>query len=903
MIGEQAAFAVQRLHQHEERRQARRHVEVGALVAQLPVDLRQRRGPKPPPAVGKIEVHQHRVAAIELEQRCQAGARIGDRRERRDDQRHRRGHRLVGLPVAPGRAHRQRILADGNRQSQRDAEVDRDRAHGVVERRVLARLSRRRHPVGRQLDLTQVADARSREIGNRLGDRHAPRSRGVDQRDRRALADGHRFARVAREIRERDRDVGDRHLPGTDHRIARAESADGAIADRDQKGLVGDRRQLQHAIGRLADVDAVELQRRQPSRKALDITLHLRRLAEDHVERNVDRRVAEMRVVDDQAPLGIRTADDGVGAAFAGADRIEARKVPGGDRQNVALLRLVAPDLARGHARLLGGHRAQVAAAADTTAVHQLGKRIREPAGAHVVDRHDRIGLAQLPAAIDHLLRAALHFGVAALHRIEIEVGGIGAGRHRRRSAAAHADQHAGPAELDQQHALGQCALLHVDVGDVAHAARDHDRLVIAAPLPVDLELEGPEIAGEIGTPEFVVVRRRADRALGHDRKRRRDALRLADPAPLPSPPGRGVGGEGRDLPSPSGRGVGGEGQLPWLRQLGNPQVRHRVPDEPRLRLRTPARRTLVADLAARTRRRAGKRRDRGRMVVRLDLHQDLREPAMRRIAAVCARMEALDDRAFDDRCIVLVCDERALRMRRMRRADHREQALRLLDTVDAPGGIEDLVPAMLGVRLREHHQLDVGGVAPEASERPRQVLDLVGGQREAELAIRLVQSGTTARSECHGRHRTRRDVREQAPGSLGTVEDCLGHPVVDQRQQRGAVRGSQRRSSDGPHVVRDPALDARDGVETAVPGDVGRLGRPRRNRSGSRHDEQAAVARIAVVIGRSVGQQAIERGTLVVTQRAEDLDEMPVARRQRRNPVLRMSGVEGGPKLGDAER
>jgi hypothetical protein len=58
----------------------------------------------------------------------------------------------------------------------------------------------------------------------------------------------------------------------------------------------------------------------------------------------------------------------------------------------------------------------------------------------------DRIGLRRpAPAAVDDLLRAALHLRVAALHRSEVEVGGVGAGRHARGRAAAQPDQHAGP--------------------------------------------------------------------------------------------------------------------------------------------------------------------------------------------------------------------------------------------------------------------------------------------------------------------------------------------------------------------------------------------------------------------------------------------------------------------------
>jgi hypothetical protein len=47
-----------------------------------------------------------------------------------------------------------------------------------------------------------------------------------------------------------------------------------------------------------------------------------------------------------------------------------------------------------------------------------------------------------------------------------------------------------------------------------------------------------------------------------------------------------------------------------------------------------------------------------------------------------------------------------------MRFADHAEQRLVLGFAVDHPGGVENLVAAMFGIGLGEHHQFDVGRVA-----------------------------------------------------------------------------------------------------------------------------------------------------------------------------------------------
>ncbi len=167
--------------------------------------------------------------------------------------------------------------------------------------------------------------------------------------------------------------------------------------------------------------------------------------------------------------------------------------------------------------------------------MRKFGQRIRQSARAYVVYRQDRIRVGELPAAVDDFLRAALHFGVAALHRIEIQVLGICAGGHARSGAAAHADQHARAAELNQQRALGQPQLERIACGDTAHAARDHDWFVIAAQLAAGLDLEAAKVTREIGAAEFVIERRGADRAFEHDVQGRGDSAWFSDPGFRPA--------------------------------------------------------------------------------------------------------------------------------------------------------------------------------------------------------------------------------------------------------------------------------------------------------------------------------------------------------------------------------
>ncbi|KAG1314737.1 hypothetical protein G6F63_016151 [Rhizopus arrhizus] len=73
---------------------------------------------------------------------------------------------------------------------------------------------------------------------------------------------------------------------------------------------------------------------------------------------------------------------------------------------------------------------------------------------------------------------------------------------------------------------------------------------------------------------------------------------------------------------------------------------------------------------------------------------------------------------AFDHRSIIAVRAARVLRGLLVGVLDHPEQRAVLFLAVDGPAGVEDLVAAVLGIGLREHHQFDVGGVAPQVGER-----------------------------------------------------------------------------------------------------------------------------------------------------------------------------------------
>jgi hypothetical protein len=203
---------------------------------------------------------------------------------------------------------------------------------------------------------------------------------------------------------------------------------------------------------------------------------------------------------------------------------------------------------------------------------------------------------------------------------------------------------------------------------------------------------------------------------------------------------------------------------------------------------------------------------------VRLDLHQDVREVAPVAPGAVRIGKEARDLGALHHRGVVGVRDDRSRGVLRVRVADHLEERVVLLLAVDGPGRVEDLVAAMLGVGLREHHELDVRGIATQPREALQQVVDLVGGEREAERGVGLLERAASALRERDRGERLRRGVREEPRGLRHVVDHHFGHAIVDhaiERTPRALRKGTGIARGDR---VGDAALDARDLRESTVP-------------------------------------------------------------------------------------
>ena len=843
VVGEQALFRQQPLGYFKEGDQVVGVVQIRRHITDLAEHLGQRRAGQAVLAPAQVDQQQFAVqTGFELRRGGQAD--VGDVGEAGDDQRQRRHHALVDAFFLPQCAHGQGVLAHRDGDAQLRAQFHAHRLDGFEQGLVLARVAGGGHPVGGQADLAQRADVGAGQVGEGFRHRHAAGGGRVDQRHRGALAHRHGFTGALVVTGGGHRAVGHRHLPGADHLIAVHQAGHRPVADGDQEILGGHRGQAHDPLDGVLEFDALG-----GERLALEIfpvvgALHFRRLAEQQVHGQVHRRVAEVVVGHFQVFRFGGLAEHRERRTLALAQRLEALQVLRQHRQHVAFLCFVAPDLHRAHARLGTGDGAQRQFGAPIVVVDQFRQGVGEAAGAHVVDRHNRIVLTQRPAAVDHFLDPAFDFRVVALHRGEIQrFVGFAAG-HGTGGAAAQADQHGGAADHDDLGARRNRFLVHVAVTHVAQAAGDHDRLVVAAALVAGharrLDFQGAEVTAQVGPAELIIESGAAQRPVDHDLQRRGDA------------PGATVV------------------VFPGLTETGNAQVGHGKAGEARLGLAAAAGGALVADLAAGAGGRARARGDGGGMVVGLHLHQHVHRlvavAVLTRIAGVARiRVEAVRHRAGHHRRVIAVGAEHALAGVFVGVADHGEQAEVLLLAVDGPVRVEDLVAAVLGVGLGEHHQLGVRGVAPQGGEPLRQVVDFILRQRQTQLTVGGGQRLAAAADHVHAGQRARPVVGEQHLGVLQPVEHRFHHAIVQRRRQLAPGRRPVELEP-----VFNTALHPRHLGEAGVVADVGGLGRPRRHRARARHHHEGFA--VALFHGRvlqagAVFQQAVEHLTLALVQ------------------------------------
>ncbi|MNS53456.1 hypothetical protein D3C72_862120 [compost metagenome] len=420
MIGQQFAIGYQRLNGVVEAFQLRHVTHICRFVAQLTINLRQRSGTESVMAFTEINQQQGVISRSQLWR--DGVTHIFHAGKSGDDQRQRRGHFALLVALLPAGFHRHRIFADRNGKTQRRTEFFTDRFYGFIQTRVFARVPGCGHPVCGEFDAFDIANLSRSDVGQRFADRQTGRGGEVQQCNRGTFAQRHRFAVVAVEARRGHRAVRHRDLPWANHLIAGHHTGHRAVADGHEEGFFRYRREVQDAIHGIRNGDPAHIQRFACGFTGLHVAGHLRRFAQQHVKRQINRLIVEVRIVHGQMQLFRRFTNDRVRCALAAAQFVEQRQLVRRDRQHVTFLGFITPDFQRAHAWLIAQNIAQVETPPAAAVAHQLRHGVRETARADVVNEQNRVSIAKLPAAVDHLLATTLHFRVVALYGSKIEV-------------------------------------------------------------------------------------------------------------------------------------------------------------------------------------------------------------------------------------------------------------------------------------------------------------------------------------------------------------------------------------------------------------------------------------------------------------------------------------------------
>ena len=424
MVGEEFALAAELLDGVPKTFEVGGGIDVGGSLAGLVDDLGEDGAAEAVFPAAEVYQEEGGVVGVGDELRGERLADVGDGGEGGDDERERGGDAFLraGGLVFPDGGHAHRVLSDGDGDAEGGAEFHANGLHGGVEVGAFAVEGGGGHPVGGKVDLAEVADLGGGEVGQCFADGEAGGGGGGVDRDGRAFAHRHGLAGVNVEGGGGDGAVGNGNLPGADHLVARNQACDGAVADGDEEGLVGDGGVGEDAGGEVFERERAKGEGLERAGEGLVLAVHAGRFAEQHFEREINGGVFEMRVLDDEAFFLGGLADDGEGTALAFAEDGESGEAGGGHGHDVALLGLVAPDRERGHAGLVVGELAEVEFAAAAAVVDEFGEGVGDAAGADIVDEGNGVLVTEGPAAVDDLLGAALHLGVVPLNGGEIEI-------------------------------------------------------------------------------------------------------------------------------------------------------------------------------------------------------------------------------------------------------------------------------------------------------------------------------------------------------------------------------------------------------------------------------------------------------------------------------------------------
>ena len=672
-------------------------------------------------------------------------------------------------------------------------------------------------------------------VGDGFRYRHATGCSRIHHGHRGTLAHGHGFTQVLVKAGRGNRTIGHRHLPRAHHLVTVNQAGDRTVTDGDQETLGGHGGQAQHPLTGLFQINPFGGEGLTLEVFTVETALHLRWLAKQQIHGQIHRRLAEVLIADGQVFFVGCFAQHRVGRALTLADGIEAVDIRRHHRQHITLLGFVTPDLHRAHARLGIGDATQLQLSAHIVVVDQLGQRIGQAARPHVMDGHNRVVVTQGPAAINHFLHPTFDFRVIPLYRGEIQRFIRLAGRHGTGGTAPQTNQHGRATQHNNLGPFGNRVLFHMAVTDVAHAASDHDRLVVTADFiaihPRGLDFQGTEIATQVGTTKFIIEGRPANWPFDHDIQRRGNPARLAI------------------------------GLFPGLLETGNIQVRHGETGHTRLGLGTTTGGTFITDFTAGARSRPRVRGNRGGVVVGFHLHQQVHRLVDELVTGtVRGREETIGNRTGDHGSVVLVGTQHAFGGIVVGVADHPEQAQFLFLSVDGPVRIEDLVTTVLGIGLGEHHQLGIRRVTAQSGKTLYQIIDFVICQRQTQFAVGRGQRVTATTDHIHGAQLAGGMVGKQGFSIVQLRQYHFYHAVMQRRRQRRAVPFAGQ-------TVFNAALDTLHLGQAGVVANIRGLGRPGRDRAGAWHHHETLAVHVILFQARAVLQQPFQHLLLSTVQ------------------------------------
>ena len=226
---------------------------------------------------------------------------------------------------------------------------------------------------------------------------------------------------------------------------------------------------------------------------------------------------------------------------------------------------------------------------------------------------------------------------------------------------------------------------------------------------------------------------------------------------------------------------------------------------------------------------------------------------------------------------------------------DQVEQRPASLLPVDAPARVEYLVATVLGIDLREHHQLGIGRIAAQSAEHLRQILDLRLRQGQAELPVGALQRRARILAQDHARQGPRPPALQQFGRGAIRIGRDLGHAVVQRLLQPGQRIGTEapRRAQ----TVPDAALDAGNPLEPAVMRDVGGFAGPWRDGADSGHHQHLMLGarrrrRLTVFEQTAQPRQLGLRGSAVTLDQVPELPGQVAHRRLDRAQRVEQPGA-----------